>query len=139
MQIDYLLGQSEHGVRIGYSQEAGWIAAWDGEFTILKGKNVWRAAPLLEFAPEAVVERIAGGNALAPTAVSFPLTDLLRLAFVGGSSYWAEKAARWYPFLDEDEKHELATTLSDLAIAKWAGQQLRQFAKREVSRSNASR
>lgn len=132
MRIDYQLALCQTGLHIGYSAESGWLAAIDEKYWPLEGKDVWKALPLLELEPDEMIGRLSEIYALAPAATPFPLLELLRSAFVFYSSYWAEKAAKWYPYLSDEDKRQLSTALSDIAQGKWATQKLRQFAQREV-------
>jgi hypothetical protein len=104
----------------------------DEKYWPLEGKEVWKAVPLLECAPDEVTVRITEICAVAPSATPFPLLELLRSAFASHSSYWGEKAVEWYPYLQDEDKRQLSTVLSDVAQARWATQRLRQFAQREV-------
>lgn len=132
MRIDYPLAQSTADFQIGYSTEAGWVVAGRDSLIVLEGKDVWWAVPLLEFAPEETIPGMADLNAMVPAARPFPLAELLHSAFASQSSYWAEKAAQWYPYLSDDDKHTLSAILSEVSRGKWATQRVRQFAQREA-------
>jgi hypothetical protein len=120
-------------MRVGLSTDGRWVVAREDRLIPLDGSHVWAAAPVLELVPEAILRRMSESHALAP-ASPFPLTELLHRAFVGGSPYWAERGAQWYPFLADDDRRKLGSALGELADARWAGQKLRQFARREVRR-----
>lgn len=132
MRIDYLLTQSQLGLQVGFSAESGWLAVADEKYWPLEGKEVWKAAPLLECAPDEITARIAEVCAAASSTTPFPLLELLRSAFASHSSYWGERAAEWYPYIADEDKRRLSTVLRDVAQAKWATQRLRQFAQKEV-------
>lgn len=58
----------------------------------------------------------------------FPYHLIALAALTGGSTYWAERALKWIPELEN--RHVFSSALEKIVDATWASQALRQHARR---------
>lgn len=129
--------QYESNISMGVLENGDWVVEGKyGLYTLIETQSYLYAMILLEHPLNEICERVIEFFYKYHIEIdiydSFPIVHIIKAGFEQGSEYWANLAFKWYELVPVEMKKKLKNVLEKLSDAKWASQQLRHKAKREV-------
>lgn len=124
---------------LGISFNGYWVVKTKNGLHIMsEASSFWKLVILLEEPIEEVKKKMSEALNLMNIKVNinnlFPFVEIVRAGFNFGTKHWAEMAFQWYDKLPTNKKKELEELLVSIKNAKWATQQLRHKAQKELKR-----
>jgi hypothetical protein len=125
----------QHGLRLTVDSDGRWVVlASNGNFPLRAPNDYYRLLSLLERPYADVLLTINAYREKQAISLDFPMEAIVRVAFICKSENLAKLALAWFAELPRQQRVGLTAELREIAASRWASQNTRQVAKRELKR-----